>query len=198
MRTTEVLKKNAKAQPTRERILDAAHKLFNSKGFHAMTTAELAAEAGVNIALIYRHFSSKDDIVLNVVEQKVNADIAERDAIYDAVQQGKLSLFDAIKTVAYKRLTDADIGLFFEILAESCRNPVMAERMGILTAKYRETIRHIASLVRPDAPPDKLEVYIDVMIACIIGLGYRPAIGIADAEETSAEIARLFVTTLGV
>jgi AcrR family transcriptional regulator len=163
-----------------------------------MTTAELAAEAGVNIALIYRHFSSKDDIVLNVVEQKVNADIAERDAIYDAVQQGKLSLFDAIKTVAYKRLTDADIGLFFEILAESCRNPVMAERMGILTAKYRETIRHIASLVRPDAPPDKLEVYIDVMIACIIGLGYRPAIGIADAEETSAEIARLFVTTLGV
>jgi AcrR family transcriptional regulator len=198
MRTTEALKKNAKAQPTRERILDAAHKLFNSKGFHAMTTAELAAEAGVNIALIYRHFSSKDDIVLNVVEQKVNADIAERDAIYDAVQQGKLSLFDAIKTVAYKRLTDADIGLFFEILAESCRNPVMAERMGILTAKYRETIRHIASLVRPDAPPDKLEVYIDVMIACIIGLGYRPAIGIADAEETSAEIARLFVTTLGV
>jgi TetR/AcrR family transcriptional repressor of uid operon len=198
MQTTEAPKKNAKAQPTRERILDAAHKLFNSKGFHAMTTAELAAEAGVNIALIYRHFSSKDDIVLTVVEQKVNADIAERDAIYDAVRQGELSLFDAIKTVAYRRLTDADIGLFFEILAESCRNPVMAERMGILAAKYRETIRHIASLVRPDAPPDKLEVYIDVMIACIIGLGYRPAIGMADAEETSSEIARLFVTTLGV
>ena len=198
MQMTEAPKKNAKAQPTRERILDAAHKLFNTKGFHAMTTAELAAEAGVNIALIYRHFSSKDDIVLTVVEQKVNADIAERDAIYDAVRHAELSLFDAIKTVAYKRLTDADIGLFFEILAESCRNPVMAERMGILTAKYRETIRHIASLVRPDAPPDKLEVYIDVMIACIIGLGYRPAIGIADAEDTSSEIARLFVTTLGV
>jgi TetR/AcrR family transcriptional regulator, repressor for uid operon len=198
MQTTEAPKKNAKAQPTRERILDAAHKLFNSKGFHAMTTAELAAEAGVNIGLIYRHFSSKDDIVLTVVERKVNADIAERDAIYDAVQQGALSLFDAIKTVAYKRLTDPDIGLFFEILAESCRNPIMAERMGILTAKYRETIRHIASLVRPDASPGKLEVCIDVMIACIIGLGYRPAIGIADAEETSSEIARLFVTTLGV
>ena len=200
MQTTNILKKNANAQPTRERIIEAARKLFDSKGFHEATTAELAAEAGVNIGLIYRHFESKDDIVLTIGERKTEEHIAWKNATFDAVKRGELSVFDAIKAFAYERLADSEGGLFFEVLAESFRNRLVAERMRTLMATYHEGIRQLAALVRPDAPPKKLDAYADLMIACFTGLGYRTAIyrtaiGIAEnAEETSYEIARLLMT----
>ena len=199
MQTTNASKKSANAQSTREKIIDAARKLVNSKGFHAMRTAELAVEAGINNALIYRHFRSKDDIILVVAEQFTDAQIRQRRAILEAATRGELSVFDAIKDLAYKRLVNSELGLFFEILAESCRNPVMAECMRIVTGEYRETIRQIATLARPDASPDELDVYVDLMMACFLGLGYRPAIGIADdAEKTSSKIAHVLMKTLGV
>ena len=199
MQTTNASKKSGSAQSTREKIIVAARKLVNSKGFHAMTTAELAVEAGINNALIYRHFRSKDDIILVVAEQFTDAQIQQRKELLEAATRGELSVFAAIKDLAYKRLVNSELGLFFEILAESCRNAVMAECMRGVTGVYRETIRQIATLARPDISPDELDVYVDLMTACFLGLGYRPAIGIADdAEKTSSEIAHALMRTLGV
>jgi TetR/AcrR family transcriptional regulator, repressor for uid operon len=199
MQTTNASKKSGNAQSTREKIIDAARKLVNSKGFHAMTTAELAVEAGINNALIYRHFRSKDDIILVVAEQFTDAQIRQRKEILEAATRGELSVFAAIKDLAYKRLVNLELGLFFEILAESCRNEVMAECMRGVTGAYRETIRQIATLARPDISPDELDVYVDLMTACFLGLGYRPAIGIADdAEKTSSQIAHVLMKTLSV
>ena len=195
MQTTTARKATAKVPPTREKIIDAARKLFGIKGFHAATTAELAAEAGVNIGLIYRHFESKDDIVLTIGERMLDEHIERRNTIFDAMKHGEFSVFDAIKAFAYERLADSEGSLFFEVLAESFRNRHVAERMRTLTAIYHEGIRQLAVLARPDAPPKKLDAYADLMIACFTGLGYRPAIGIAEnAEETSYEIACLLMT----
>lgn len=43
-------------------IIEAARHLFSEKGFHGVTTRELAEEAGVSEALIFRHFPSKEAI----------------------------------------------------------------------------------------------------------------------------------------
>lgn len=44
---------------TRERILDAAHTIFVRKGTAASRTQEIAAEAGVNKALVHYYFGTK-------------------------------------------------------------------------------------------------------------------------------------------
>jgi AcrR family transcriptional regulator len=44
---------------TRERILDAAHAVFTRKGTAASRTQEIAAEAGVNKALVHYYFGTK-------------------------------------------------------------------------------------------------------------------------------------------
>lgn len=49
------------------RIVQAAVKLFASKGFHASSTAEIAKEAGVAEGTIFRHYKSKKDILIAVV-----------------------------------------------------------------------------------------------------------------------------------
>ena len=46
-------------QETRERILEAAHTVFVRKGTASSRTQEIAAEAGVNKALVHYYFGSK-------------------------------------------------------------------------------------------------------------------------------------------
>lgn len=49
---------------TRERILDAAGKLFYTRGIRAVGMAEIVTAAGCGKNVLYRHFPSKDDLVL--------------------------------------------------------------------------------------------------------------------------------------
>jgi AcrR family transcriptional regulator len=56
---------------TRDRILNAARELFASKGFKGTTTAEIARRAGVNEALIYRHFPAKRDLHTAILRAKL-------------------------------------------------------------------------------------------------------------------------------
>ncbi|WFB57008.1 MULTISPECIES: TetR/AcrR family transcriptional regulator [Paenibacillus] len=56
-------RRNAK----KERILNAALKLFSQQGFHATTTKEIAAESGVAEGLIFYHFGDKRKLLLFLV-----------------------------------------------------------------------------------------------------------------------------------
>jgi len=58
---------------TRERILQAAYKLFVSKGFAAVSMRDLARESGVTKSLIHHHFGSKEALWELVKEQAIAA-----------------------------------------------------------------------------------------------------------------------------
>jgi AcrR family transcriptional regulator len=48
---------------TREKILDAANKLFAERGVEGVSLRELTLKAGVNIAAVHYHFGSKEGIL---------------------------------------------------------------------------------------------------------------------------------------
>lgn len=50
------------ATERRELILEAARAIFVRQGFSGARTKDIAAEAGINEALIYRHFQSKEEL----------------------------------------------------------------------------------------------------------------------------------------
>ena len=51
------------AAQNRERILDAAARLFRERGFEGIGVADLMKEAGLTHGGFYGHFSSKDDLI---------------------------------------------------------------------------------------------------------------------------------------
>lgn len=53
-----------KAEETRERIVDAALKLFREQGFDATTMRDVAAAAGVATGAAYYYFRSKEELVM--------------------------------------------------------------------------------------------------------------------------------------
>ncbi len=56
--------------PPRERILNAAYELFSRRGIRAVGTDEVIERAGVARATLYRHFATKNDLVLAVLERR--------------------------------------------------------------------------------------------------------------------------------
>ena len=60
-------------------IVDAARRLIRAKGA-SFTTQELAKEAGVALQTFYRHFAGKDQLLLAVFEEEINAGAARLDA----------------------------------------------------------------------------------------------------------------------
>lgn len=54
----------------RERVLTAAYRLFSQRGIRAVGTDEVIERAGVAKATLYRHFATKDDLVLAVLKRR--------------------------------------------------------------------------------------------------------------------------------
>lgn len=60
----------------RREILDAAVEIFGAKGFAGGTLQEIADEVGMTHAGILHHFGSKDQLLLEVLEHRDQADVA--------------------------------------------------------------------------------------------------------------------------
>lgn len=71
---------------TRERILDAAEKLFSECGFQDVSLRQITAEAGVNIAAVNYHFGSKDKLVVEVLDRVVTPINRQRLALLEEAE----------------------------------------------------------------------------------------------------------------
>jgi len=65
--------------PPRERILQAARALFYRDGISAVSIDAIAAAAGTNKMTLYRHFSSRDELIAAYLEQLA----AEGEGVWD-------------------------------------------------------------------------------------------------------------------
>ncbi|MEU4603447.1 helix-turn-helix domain-containing protein [Kribbella sp. NPDC023972] len=59
-----------RTQAPRQRILDTAYRLMSRRGVRDVGVEEVIAKAGIAKATLYRHFPSKTDLVLAVLEQR--------------------------------------------------------------------------------------------------------------------------------
>lgn len=80
----------------RSRLLATATRVFYAEGLHSVGIDRIVAEAKVTRATLYRHFPSKDDLV--VAYLRAVHDV-EREA-FDKVVAGGLPAADALRTVA--------------------------------------------------------------------------------------------------
>lgn len=58
-------------KPTRARILDAAHDLMLTIGLARATTKEIAKAAGCSEAALYKHFASKEELFVGVLQERL-------------------------------------------------------------------------------------------------------------------------------
>lgn len=66
-----VSKVNLNEPSTEEKIVEAARKLFMEKGFAATRTRDIAANAGINLALLNYYFRSKEKLFEKIMQEKL-------------------------------------------------------------------------------------------------------------------------------
>lgn len=77
-----------RAMPARDRLIEAATRLFASDGYHAVGISRILASAGVSRAAMYHHFRSKEELILAVLRRR---DEATRNIIMREVEQASAS-----------------------------------------------------------------------------------------------------------
>ena len=70
-------KRRLTAEERRTGILDAALAVFSERGYHDASIDEIAGEAGVSKALIYEHFSSKQELYAELIARNAR-DLTQR------------------------------------------------------------------------------------------------------------------------
>jgi AcrR family transcriptional regulator len=65
-------RKRLTAEQRRTAILAAALAMFADRGFHAASIDDIARAAGISKALIYEHFSSKQELYGSLLDQEAN------------------------------------------------------------------------------------------------------------------------------
>lgn len=76
------------ANETRENLLRLAARTFGAQGYSATTMRHIAEQAGIEAASIYYHFSSKEELVDEVMEQGAGRIVRELTEHVDALSAG--------------------------------------------------------------------------------------------------------------
>ena len=90
----------ARGRRRREAIVDAATELFDQRGFHATSIDDIGAAAGISGPGLYRHFGSKDELLIAVF-----------DRIWDRLRPAVEAAADRPPTEAIGLLVDAHVDL---------------------------------------------------------------------------------------
>lgn len=69
----------------REHLIDVATDMFNRLGYHAVGVDQIIAESGIAKTTLYRHFKSKDELIVAVLRR---IDERYRASMREAVDQG--------------------------------------------------------------------------------------------------------------
>jgi len=72
---------------TKERLLDAAESLFGDRGIATVSVRDITAAAEANIAAVNYHFGSKDGLMLQVLNRRMEPLNAERLRLLDLVEE---------------------------------------------------------------------------------------------------------------
>ena len=139
----------------RARILDAAERLFATRGFAATSVREIVREAGVTNPMLYYYFGSKEDLFVHLIRERFQTfarTYSERLAQQDTVQ-GVLSAW-AHATMEGTREFSTSIRLVFaSVFGPHEGMPmdvVLHESAGLLSILYTHVAR-----VAPDVAEER-------------------------------------------
>ena len=83
-------------KPARDRIIDAANRLFYREGIRAVSVDAVAEKAGVTKKTLYYHFKSKDDLITAYLTARDQPNLALFEAWFDAANGGVEDKVEAI------------------------------------------------------------------------------------------------------
>ncbi|MBN9800246.1 MULTISPECIES: TetR/AcrR family transcriptional regulator [Pseudonocardia] len=149
-----------------ERILEAAARLAAGRGFHAVGMAEIGAEAGIVGSGIYRHFASKEAVLLALLDRGMARLEASAAAALAAGTPERETL--TVLVADHIRLVTENRTEFAVYYGEVHTLPAEARRD--LRRRQRHHVEdwvHVLTPLRPDLSDGELRVLVHACVGAI-------------------------------
>ena len=127
-------RRQAQAEETRRRILDAARTLFMERGYAGATINEIAKEAGVALKTIYAVFENKRNILLELL----NKSSSDRGEEHLPVLERP-----SVKAVTQERDPRRQLEMFAEVVAGNLEGAALIGEIMNVAAKTEPDIREL-------------------------------------------------------
>ena len=121
-------RRERKRQSTTDAVRAMAIELFAARGFDAVSVEQVASAADVSPSTVYRHFPTKEDLVLSTVVERQAALLAALDTTSGVATLGEL-------------LTDATLGLVAAVAAHRSLRSLIA--LIVDTPALLERLHHL-------------------------------------------------------
>lgn len=173
----------------RERLLDAAERVFAERGYRVATVDDVAAAAGLTKGAVYSQFASKQELFAAAVERRYR----ERADAFVAAMSGPAPLADRAALAALDFAGSvgdrADWALLFlEAWAEMLRTPAFGEELRRIDARMRATIAGVVerSMAEQSLVLDlPAEAVAEMVLAATHGFGVQHRL---DPEHAPGEL----------
>jgi TetR/AcrR family transcriptional repressor of mexJK operon len=184
---------------TRQRILDAAFRLFSTNGYTRTSTRALAAEAGVNEVTIFRHFGSKQNLLKAVIED-FNQEAFP--ATFEKLLTGDYAVDIPVMAKAMAEAMAEGFAPIRLLMCEAQEVPTLLELMtegsehnqGLVANYFRQQIE--AGVVRDDLDPETMVLAFDALFSTpvINSALFDPAhVPKVPDDDTLRQLAGIFV-----
>ena len=180
---------------TRAKLIDAAQQLFSTSGYEHATVDDISHAAGFSKGAYYFHFSTKDDILLELLRMWTES----RTAVLPEDGVDRLSADDLRETLAsFFSYDDGPHwpGVLLEFWSQAVRNPEVSKRLSEGYAVWRKRITNLfEAAARDGLRVQSAEDAASVTLAAHDGFAVQVAIR-APKLMTAAELADSIVTPL--
>ncbi len=181
----------------RERILEAAYELFSRRGVRAVGIDAIVERSGVARMTLYRHFSSKDALVLAFLERREERwtkDWLQREvrARFDDPGDQLLAIFDVFDE--WFNRDDFEACSFINVLLEMGRD----HPSGKASIDYLENIRRVVATLAAEAGLREPETFARSWHILMKGSIIAAMEGDRDAGRRARQMGELLLRAHGV
>jgi AcrR family transcriptional regulator len=181
------------AAPPRERILSVARDLFYRYGVHAVGVDAIAEAAGTNKMTLYRHFTSKDELIAECLRRlAAEIDAARTGVIAAHAGNPKGALLAWLRHLAAYKTNEAQRGCAFVNAAIELPDPQHPARRVVEDYK-RQARERLVGMCRDAALDDPDLVADEIFLLCEGALVSLQSVGPTGPAARLAEMLQEIV-----
>jgi len=119
-----------RARETRQRLLEAASRVFARRGYGQATVEEIAGEAEISIGALYHHFAGKEDVFKAVLDKHMRSEFMELGALGPAA--------------SFREIIERFVAYQFEHMESDLESPDLSMEFWALAAREEWARRPVA------------------------------------------------------
>jgi TetR/AcrR family transcriptional regulator, fatty acid metabolism regulator protein len=164
----------------RARILESAIKVFAAKGYHGCRVSDIATEAGIAYGLVYHYFTSKEEILNSIFQEKWSIFLK----VMRSIDESPITFENKLKQIAHFLISGFELmpELMEVLILEIARSQKVMEKQNLRL--LNEAFEIIEEMFRVEKKLGNLRSDADPQLAAHLFFGFIESILTAYVMKT--------------